>query len=150
VTAVIDYAHTPDAIVNVLKTIGQIRKKDEQVITVIGAGGNRDKTKRPVMARLAAEMSDKLILTSDNPRNEDPLEILNDMKSGLNEIQLRRTMIQPDRAEAIKMACMLAQKGDIVLIAGKGHETYQEIKGVKHHFSDFEVVESIFGISTHS
>jgi UDP-N-acetylmuramoyl-L-alanyl-D-glutamate--2,6-diaminopimelate ligase len=146
VTAVIDYAHTPDAIVNVLKTIAQIRKKDEQVITVVGAGGNRDKTKRPVMAKVAAEMSDKVILTSDNPRNEEPLDILNDMKAGLDESMLAKTVIQPDRREAIKMACMLANKGDIILIAGKGHETYQEIKGVKHHFSDFEVVESIFGI----
>jgi UDP-N-acetylmuramoyl-L-alanyl-D-glutamate--2,6-diaminopimelate ligase len=149
VTAVIDYAHTPDAIVNVLKTINQIRKKDEQIITVVGAGGNRDKTKRPVMARVAAELSDKLILTSDNPRNEDPLDILNDMKAGLDEEKLKRTMIQPDRREAIKMACMIAQKGDIILIAGKGHETYQEVKGVKHHFSDTEIVGSIFGISTH-
>jgi len=146
VTAVIDYAHTPDAIVNVLKTISQIRKGNEQVITVIGAGGNRDKTKRPVMAKAAVEMSDKLILTSDNPRNEEPMDILNDMKAGLDEKMLKRTIIQPDRREAIKMACMLAQKGDIILIAGKGHETYQDIKGVKHHFSDFEVVESIFGL----
>jgi UDP-N-acetylmuramoyl-L-alanyl-D-glutamate--2,6-diaminopimelate ligase len=146
VTAVIDYAHTPDAIVNVLKTISQIRKKKEQVITVIGAGGNRDKTKRPVMAKVAAEMSDKLILTSDNPRNEEPMDILNDMKAGLDQGMLQKTVILPDRREAIKTACMLAQKGDIILIAGKGHETYQEIKGVKHHFSDFEVVESIFGI----
>jgi len=148
ITAVIDYAHTPDAIVNVLKTISQIRKQNEQVITVVGAGGNRDKTKRPVMARVAAEMSDKLILTSDNPRNEDPLDILNDMKAGLDEEKLKKTMIQPDRREAIKMACMIAQKGDIILIAGKGHETYQEIRGVKHHFSDFEEVGSIFGTTT--
>lgn len=150
VTAVIDYAHTPDAILNVLRTIGQIRKTDEKVITVVGAGGNRDKTKRPVMARVAAEMSDRVILTSDNPRNEDPLDILNDMKAGLNNEQLRRTIIQPDRREAIKTACTIAQKGDIILIAGKGHETYQEIKGVKHHFSDFEEVESVFGISKNS
>jgi UDP-N-acetylmuramoyl-L-alanyl-D-glutamate--2,6-diaminopimelate ligase len=145
VTAVIDYAHTPDAILNVLKTISQIRKGTEQVITVVGAGGNRDKTKRPVMAKVAAEMSDKLILTSDNPRNEEPMDILNDMKAGLDTTMLEKTMIQSDRHEAIKMAIMLAQKGDIILIAGKGHETYQEIKGVKHHFSDVEVVESIFG-----
>jgi UDP-N-acetylmuramoyl-L-alanyl-D-glutamate--2,6-diaminopimelate ligase len=148
ITAVIDYAHTPDAIVNVLKTISQIRKKDENVITVIGAGGNRDKTKRPVMAKVAAEMSDKVILTSDNPRNEEPLDILNDMKAGLEQAMLSKTVIQPDRREAIKMAVMLAHPGDIILIAGKGHETYQEIKGVKHHFSDFEEVESIFGINT--
>lgn len=146
VTAVIDYAHTPDAIVNVLRTIAQIRKKSEKVITVVGAGGNRDKTKRPVMARVAAEMSDRVILTSDNPRFEDPMEILNDMKAGLDDAALKRTIIQPDRREAIKMAAMLAAPGDIILIAGKGHEPYQEISGVKHHFSDFEEVEAIYGI----
>ncbi len=146
ITAVIDYAHTPDAIVNVLRTIQQIRKKEETIITVVGAGGNRDKTKRPVMARVAAEMSDKLILTSDNPRNEEPMDILNDMKAGLDSEKLKNTIIQPDRREAIKTACMMAKKGDIILIAGKGHETYQDIKGVKHHFSDFEEVRSIFGI----
>lgn len=144
VTAVIDYAHTPDAILNVLKTIGQIRKGDEQVITVIGAGGNRDRTKRPAMAKVAAGMSDKLILTADNPRNEDPLDIINDMKAGLEGQLLDKTIVQPDRREAIKTACMLARKGDIILIAGKGHETYQEIKGIKHHFSDLEVVASLF------
>lgn len=144
VTAVVDYAHTPDAIVNVLKTIGQIRKGNETVITVVGAGGNRDKTKRPVMARVAAEMCDKLILTSDNPRNEDPMDILADMKAGLDDNMLMKTIVQPDRREAIKIACMLAQKGDIILIAGKGHENYQDIKGIKHHFSDMEEVENIF------
>jgi UDP-N-acetylmuramoyl-L-alanyl-D-glutamate--2,6-diaminopimelate ligase len=148
VTAVIDYAHTPDAIVNVLRTIGQIRKGDEQIITVVGAGGNRDKTKRPVMAKAAAEMSDKLILTADNPRNENPMDIINDMKAGLDEKMAEKTIIQPDRLEAIKTACMIAQKGDIILIAGKGHETYQEINGIKHHFSDAEVVTSIFGLKT--
>jgi UDP-N-acetylmuramoyl-L-alanyl-D-glutamate--2,6-diaminopimelate ligase len=147
ITAVIDYAHTPDAIVNVLKTIGQIRKGNEQVITVVGAGGNRDKTKRPVMARVAAEMSNRLILTSDNPRNEEPLEILKDMKAGLDQPMLQKTIIQPDRREAIKTACMLAHKDDIILIAGKGHENYQEIKGIKHHFSDIEVVREIFGLN---
>jgi UDP-N-acetylmuramoyl-L-alanyl-D-glutamate--2,6-diaminopimelate ligase len=148
VTAVIDYAHTPDAIQNVLKTIGQIRKGDEQVIAVIGAGGNRDKTKRPVMARVAATMCDKLILTSDNPRNEEPLDIINDMKAGLDELQLAKTIVQPDRLEAIKSAIMLAGKGDIILIAGKGHETYQEIKGVRHHFSDIEEVSALFALKT--
>ncbi len=147
VTAVVDYAHTPDAIVNVLKTITQIRKGSEQVITVVGAGGNRDKTKRPVMARVAAEMSDRVILTADNPRNEDPLDILNDMKAGLDKKLLEKTMIQPDRREAIKTACLMAGKGDIILIAGKGHETYQEIKGVRHHFSDMEEVKLLFGLS---
>jgi UDP-N-acetylmuramoyl-L-alanyl-D-glutamate--2,6-diaminopimelate ligase len=133
--------------VNVLKTIMQIRKGNEQVITVVGAGGNRDKTKRPVMARVAAEMSDRVILTADNPRNEDPLDILNDMKAGLDKILLEKTMIQPDRSEAIKTACLMAGKGDIILIAGKGHETYQEIKGVRHHFSDMEEVRTRFGLS---
>jgi|WetSurSiteA1Bulk_404760.scaffolds.fasta_scaffold01101_6 UDP-N-acetylmuramoyl-L-alanyl-D-glutamate--2,6-diaminopimelate ligase len=144
VTAVVDYAHTPDAILNVLRTINQIRKGDEQVITVIGAGGNRDKTKRPVMAKVAAEMSDLLILTADNPRNEDPVEIINDMKAGLDSKMLEKTIIQPDRRDALKTACLLAQKGDIILVAGKGHETYQEIKGIKHHFSDFEELASLF------
>ena len=148
VTAVIDYAHTPDAVVNVLKTINQIRKGDEQVITVIGAGGNRDKTKRPVMAEAAANMSDKLILTADNPRNEEIMDIINDMKAGLDSKLLEKTLIQPDRQEAIRTACMLANKGDIILIAGKGHETYQDIKGIKHHFSDAEVVASLFGLKT--
>ncbi len=148
VTAVIDYAHTPDAILNVLKAIGQIKKGTEQVISVIGAGGNRDKTKRPEMAKVAAGMSDRLILTSDNPRDEEPADIINDMKSGLNEQMLRNTIIQTDRREAIKTACMIAKKGDIILIAGKGHETYQEIRGVKHHFSDREVVSELFGIKS--
>ena len=147
ITAVIDYAHTPDAVVNVLKTIHQIRKGDEQIITVVGAGGNRDKTKRPIMAKVAAEMSDKVILTSDNPRNEEPMDIITDMKAGLDDKLLIKTIIQPDRREAIKTACMLARQGDIILIAGKGHETYQEIKGVKHHFSDMEVVASLFNLN---
>jgi len=146
VTAVIDYAHTPDAIVNVLKTISHIRKGNEKVITVIGAGGNRDKTKRPVMAKAAADMSDTLILTSDNPRDEEPADIINDMKTGLDSKLMERTIIQPDRREAIKTACMLARKGDILLIAGKGHETYQEIKGIKYHFSDVEVVSALFSL----
>jgi UDP-N-acetylmuramoyl-L-alanyl-D-glutamate--2,6-diaminopimelate ligase len=148
VTAVIDYAHTPDAILNVLKTIGQIKKGNEKIISVIGAGGNRDKTKRPEMARVAAGLSDKLILTSDNPRDEQPGDIINDMKSGLNEEMLRNTIIQTDRREAIRTACMMANKGDIILIAGKGHETYQEISGVKHHFSDREVVSELFGLKS--
>jgi UDP-N-acetylmuramoyl-L-alanyl-D-glutamate--2,6-diaminopimelate ligase len=143
-TAIIDYAHTPDAIKNVLKTINQIRKGNEQLITILGAGGNRDKAKRPLMAQVAAEMSDKIILTSDNPRNEEPADIINEMKAGLNNQQLKKTLIQPDRSEAIRTACMMAQPGDILLIAGKGHETYQEIKGTKYHFSDYEVVSSTF------
>jgi UDP-N-acetylmuramoyl-L-alanyl-D-glutamate--2,6-diaminopimelate ligase len=149
VTAIIDYAHTPDALQNVLKTISQIRKGTEQVITVIGAGGNRDRSKRPVMAKVAAGMSEKLILTADNPRNEDPLDIINDMKAGLDTSLLGKTIIQPDRREAIKTACLLARTGDIILIAGKGHETYQEIQGIKHHFSDREVVASLFEMNAH-
>jgi UDP-N-acetylmuramoyl-L-alanyl-D-glutamate--2,6-diaminopimelate ligase len=146
ITAIIDYAHTPDALQNVLKTIDQIRQGQEQVITVIGAGGNRDRTKRPAMARTAAEMSNKVILTADNPRDEDPLDIIGDMKTGLDEALLLKTIIQPDRYEAIKLACMLAHRGDIILVAGKGHETYQEIKGTRHHFSDVEVVSSLFAM----
>jgi len=145
-TAVIDYAHTPDALLNVLKTIGQISKGKGQVISVIGAGGNRDRTKRPEMARVAAGLSDRLILTSDNPRDEDPLDIINDMKAGLNNQMLEKTITQPDRREAIKTACLLARKGDFILIAGKGHETYQEIRGVKHHFSDHEVLSEFFAL----
>jgi UDP-N-acetylmuramoyl-L-alanyl-D-glutamate--2,6-diaminopimelate ligase len=144
ITAVIDYAHTPDAVLNVLRTISQIRKGAEQVITVIGAGGNRDKSKRPEMARVAAGLSDRLILTSDNPRNEEPADIINDMKAGLDSQMLKKTIIQSDRHEAIKTACMLAKKGDIILIAGKGHETYQEIHGIKHHFSDLEEISGLF------
>lgn len=144
VTAVIDYAHTPDALLNVLKTIGQIRTGNEKVIAVIGAGGNRDKTKRPEMARVAVGLCDRLILTSDNPRDEDPLDIIADMKTGLDPVQLAKTIVQPDRREAIRTACMFAGKGDIILIAGKGHETYQEIRGVKHHFSDHEEIAGIF------
>jgi UDP-N-acetylmuramoyl-L-alanyl-D-glutamate--2,6-diaminopimelate ligase len=148
VTAIIDYAHTPDAILNVLITISQIKKGNGKVISVIGAGGNRDRTKRPEMAKVAASLSDKLILTSDNPRDEEPEDIINDMKSGLDEQMLRNTIIQTDRREAIRTACMMANKGDIILIAGKGHETYQEIRGVKHHFSDREVVSEIFGLKS--
>lgn len=146
ITAVIDYAHTPDAVRNVLKTISQIRRGDEKVIAVIGAGGNRDKSKRPEMAKAAAMMCDRLILTSDNPRFEEPDDIITDMKAGLDAVMLGKTIVQPDRREAIKTACMLARKGDIILVAGKGHETYQEIKGVKHHFSDHEVVSEIFAL----
>jgi UDP-N-acetylmuramoyl-L-alanyl-D-glutamate--2,6-diaminopimelate ligase len=144
VTAVIDYAHTPDALLNVLKTIGQIRTGNEKVIAVIGAGGNRDKTKRPEMARVAVDLCDRLILTSDNPRDEEPMDIIADMKAGLDSVQMAKTIVQPDRREAIRTACMFAGKGDIILIAGKGHETYQEIRGVKHHFSDHEEIAGIF------
>ncbi len=137
-TAIVDYAHTPDALENVLNTVRAIRKKDEMIITIVGAGGNRDKTKRPEMARIAAELSDKLILTSDNPRDEDPVDIINDMKAGLSAELARRTLIITDRDEAIRAACSFAGANDIILVAGKGHETYQEIRGVKHHFDDRE------------
>ena len=144
VLGIVDYAHTPDALMNVLATINQLRTGGQQLITVVGCGGDRDKTKRPVMAAAACEHSDKAILTSDNPRSEDPEAILNDMEAGLNTTQKRRSLRITDRKEAIKVACSLARPGDIILVAGKGHETYQEIKGVKHHFDDREVLTETF------
>ncbi|WKZ60547.1 MAG: UDP-N-acetylmuramoyl-L-alanyl-D-glutamate--2,6-diaminopimelate ligase [Cyclobacteriaceae bacterium] len=141
ITAIVDYAHTPDALKNVLETIKQFRSGNEQVITVVGCGGNRDKTKRPLMASIAVRFSDKVVLTSDNPRDEDPMEIIREMQSGIGPSDARKTLVIPDREEAIKTACMMANPKDIVLVAGKGHETYQEIKGVKHPFDDREVVE---------
>jgi len=138
VVGIVDYAHTPDALLNVLATIRNLRKGNESVITVVGCGGDRDKTKRPLMAEAACEHSHKAILTSDNPRTEDPLAILNDMQQGLKSEYRRRTLVIADRREAIRTAVMLAQPGDIVLVAGKGHEKYQDIKGVKHHFDDKE------------
>lgn len=138
VIGIVDYAHTPDAVQNVLSTIHDIRKGNEKVITVIGCGGDRDKTKRPVMAKVACEWSDKVILTADNPRSEDPEAIIKDMEQGVDMAFKRRTVSIADRREAIKTACMLAQPGDIILLAGKGHEKYQEIKGVKNHFDDKE------------
>ncbi len=144
VLGIVDYAHTPDALINVLATINQLRKDGQQLITVAGCGGDRDKTKRPIMAQVACEHSDKAILTSDNPRSEDPEQILNDMEAGLTAPQKRKSLRITDRREAIKVACSLAQGGDIVLIAGKGHENYQEIKGVKHHFDDREVLTETF------
>lgn len=145
-TAIVDYAHTPDALLNVLTTINQLRKGNEKIITVVGAGGNRDKTKRPKMAAVCMEYSDKVILTSDNPRFEDPIEIIKDMEQGIEEKDKNRYLVIPDRKEAIKTACHLAQPGDIILIAGKGHETYQEIKGVKYYFNDKDVVKEIFNL----
>ena len=138
-TAIIDYAHTPDAVDNVIKTINEIRKG--RLITVVGCGGNRDKGKRPMMAKIAKAGSEQLILTSDNPRDEEPADILNDMKAGLTEEELRSTLVIEDRATAIQTACTLAQKDDVILIAGKGHEDYQIIKGIKHHFDDHEEVK---------
>ncbi len=140
-TAIVDYAHTPDALKNVLSTIDKIREPEQNIITVAGAGGDRDKTKRPVMARTAAEWSNRLILTSDNPRTENPETILHDMESGLSEIQRQNTLKITNREDAIKTALMLAQRGDIVLIAGKGHEDYQEINGTRSHFDDKEIAE---------
>lgn len=141
VTAIVDYAHTPDALVNVLSTIRDIVGGRGQIITVVGAGGNRDKGKRPIMAREAALRSDRLILTSDNPRDEEPDAIIADMREGLDARALAATLCIADRREAIRTAVSLAKEGDVVLVAGKGHEDYQEIRGVKHHFDDREVVQ---------
>jgi UDP-N-acetylmuramoyl-L-alanyl-D-glutamate--2,6-diaminopimelate ligase len=146
ILGIVDYAHTPDALLNVLATIQQLRANDEQIITVIGCGGDRDKTKRPLMATVAVDKSNKTILTSDNPRSEDPEEILNEMEADLTFAQKRKVLRISDRREAIKTACALAQPGDIVLVAGKGHETYQEIKGVRHHFDDREILIEAFTI----
>lgn len=146
-TAIVDYAHTPDALENVLMAIHEVLDgKGGNVFTVCGAGGNRDKGKRPLMALEAVKRSDKVILTSDNPRNEDPQVIIEDMLAGLDTTQKKKVLSITDRKEAIRTACMMAQKGDVILIAGKGHETYQEINGVKHHFDDHEVVREIFGL----
>ena len=146
VNAIIDYAHTPDALQNVLTSIRDIVKNKVQVITVCGAGGNRDKGKRPLMAKEAALHSDRVIITSDNPRFEEPEAIINDMLEGLDSEQRTRTIAITDRREAIRTAVMLAQPGDVILVAGKGHEPYQDIKGVKHHFDDHEEVRAAFGI----
>ncbi|WP_394775262.1 UDP-N-acetylmuramoyl-L-alanyl-D-glutamate--2,6-diaminopimelate ligase [Flavobacterium sp.] len=143
ITAIVDYAHTPDALDNVLKTIADIRTKNEQLITVVGCGGNRDKTKRPIMAKIATDLSDKAILTSDNPRNEDPEVILDEMEKGVEAHNYKKILRITDRKQAIKTACQLAQPNDIILIAGKGHETYQEINGVRNHFDDMETVKEI-------
>ena len=143
ITAIVDYAHTPDALENVLKTINDIRTKNEQLITVVGCGGNRDKAKRPIMAKIATELSDKTILTSDNPRNEDPAVIINEMENGVAPENFKKLLSITDRKQAIKTACQLAQPNDIILIAGKGHETYQEIQGVRHDFDDMKTVTDL-------
>jgi UDP-N-acetylmuramoyl-L-alanyl-D-glutamate--2,6-diaminopimelate ligase len=140
-TAIVDYAHTPDAIENVLKAIHGVLEGRGQVITVFGAGGNRDKGKRPLMAKEAAKGSDKIIVTSDNPRFEEPQDIINDVLAGLTPKDMKKTISIVDRKEAIRTACLLAKPGDVILVAGKGHEDYQEIKGVKHHFDDKEVLK---------
>ena len=147
-TAIVDYAHTPDALKNVLETIAQFRSGNEHVITVVGCGGNRDKTKRPLMASIACRFSDKVVLTSDNPRDEDPMDIIREMQTGIGPSHARKTLVMADREEAIKTACMMAKENDIVLVAGKGHETYQEIKGVKHPFDDREVVSRMIKLFT--
>ena len=143
-TAVVDYAHTPDALENVLSTLNEVINGKGHIITVCGAGGNRDKGKRPLMAQEAVKQSDKVIITSDNPRFEEPEDIINDMIAGLDAKQMKKVVTIVDRREAIRTAYMMAQKGDIILVAGKGHEDYQEIKGVKHHFDDCEVLRDIF------
>jgi len=145
-SAIVDYAHTPDALLNVIKTINKLRTGNEKLITVVGAGGDRDKAKRPEMARIASRLSDMVVLTSDNPRTEDPQGILNDMKTGVDPAKKSKTLIITDRYEAIKTALNLANKGDIILVAGKGHEKYQDINGVKHPFDDKEIIEELFEI----
>lgn len=144
IIGIVDYAHTPDAVKNVLDTIRDIRTGNENVITVMGCGGDRDKEKRPVMALIASELSDKLVLTSDNPRNEDPMEILAQMKAGIPPQHFKKVLVQVDRREAIRTAVSLAKKGDIILLAGKGHEDYQEIKGVKYPFDDKAILQETF------
>lgn len=147
-TAIVDYAHTPDAVKNVLETIEHFRSGNEQVITVIGCGGDRDKTKRPLMAAIACKYSNKVILTSDNPRGEDPMEIIKEMQQGVGPSDAKKTLVMVDREEAIKTACMMAKDKDIILVAGKGHENYQEIKGVKHPFDDKEVLSRMLKMFT--
>lgn len=147
VTAIVDYAHTPDALVNVLQTINDVLQHRGECWTVCGAGGNRDRGKRPIMAKVAVENSDRVIITSDNPRFEDPQAIIDDMLAGLSEEQRQSVLSIVDRREAIRTACMLAKPGDVILVAGKGHEDYQIVQGVKHHFDDHEVVREAFGLS---
>ena len=145
IVGIVDYAHTPDALKNVLETIVDLREGNQQIITVVGCGGNRDTTKRPIMAEIACKMSDKVILTSDNPRNENPMDILAEMQKGIPAIHFKKTETIEDRHEAILAAVKMAKQEDIILVAGKGHETYQEIMGVKHHFDDKEVLREAFG-----
>lgn len=144
ITAIVDYAHTPDALENVLKTIANIRTRNETVFTVVGCGGDRDKTKRPVMAKIACDLSDKVIITSDNPRTEDPAVIIEEMMAGVDGHHFKKTLSIQDRQQAIKTACSMAVAGDIILIAGKGHEKYQEINGVRHDFDDMKIVTELF------
>ena len=141
ITAIVDYAHTPDALDNVLNTINDVRTQNEQLITVVGCGGNRDKAKRPIMGGIASDKSDKAILTSDNPRDEEPETIIEEMETGVAPQNFKKVLVITDRKQAIKAACQLAQPNDIILIAGKGHETYQEIKGVRQDFDDMKIVK---------
>ena len=143
ITAIVDYAHTPDALENVLKTIEDIRTKNEQLITIVGCGGDRDKTKRPIMANIAASLSEKAIFTADNPRTENPQTIIEEMEAGVEGQNFKKTISILDRKQAIKTACQMANPGDIILIAGKGHETYQEINGVRHDFDDMQIVQEL-------
>lgn len=144
ISAIVDYAHTPDALLNVLQTIHDILSEGSRILCVVGAGGNRDKSKRPKMAKIAVDYSHQLILTSDNPRFEKPEDILNDMKAGLSASESLKAISITNREEAIKTAYQLAHSGDVILVAGKGHETYQEIEGVKHHFDDKELITKLF------
>jgi len=146
VIGIVDYAHTPDAVQNVLSTVQDIRKGIEQVITIIGCGGDRDKTKRPVMAQVACDWSDKVILTSDNPRSEEPEAIIRDMEAGVSPVNRRKALTIVDRKEAIRTACHLAKPGDIIVLAGKGHEKYQEIKGVKYPFDDKKTLSELLNL----
>lgn len=145
-TAIVDYAHTPDALENVIKTINNIRQNGVRLITVVGCGGNRDAEKRPEMARIATQLSDKVIFTSDNPRNEDPNEIIQQMEAGVEAHLLKKTIKITDRKDALKTAILLAEPGDVILVAGKGHETYQEIKGIKHPFDDKKIMSELFNL----
>ena len=146
ITAIVDYAHTPDALKNALQAITALRTKNEQLITVIGAGGDRDKQKRPLMARIACEQSDKVILTSDNPRSEEPEQIIKEMETGLDPVHIRKILSIVDRRQAIKTACAMAKSNDIILVTGKGHEKYQEIKGKKYPFDDKKILIELLEI----
>jgi len=150
IVAIVDYAHTPDALKNVLETINDVRQGNEKLVTIIGAGGDRDRLKRPLLAKIACEFSDRVILTSDNPRSEDPEDILNEMEAGLTHEMKRKCAKITNRREAIRTACMISVKGDIILVAGKGHETYQEIRGVKYHFDDREILDEFLNPSLKS
>ena len=143
ITAIVDYAHTPDALDNILETIGQIRTKNEKLITVVGCGGDRDQGKRPLMGAIAAEKSDTVILTSDNPRSETPIAIIEQMEAGVSPVDIKKVLVVENRKQAIKTACQLANPNDIILIAGKGHETYQEVKGDRSHFDDYEKISQL-------